>query len=91
MTSDRPLPPAEAPVMWELWRITAVSAKTGISKTTIYSLVQQGKFPVPRKVGGSVAWLSADIITWMASLPAADMRTGGAGNGLAEHDAIAGD
>ena len=81
MTPDRSLPQAEAPVMWELWRIATVSAKVGIGKTTIYSLVQRGKFPAPRKVGGSVAWLSADVIAWMASLPPADI-----GAGVGEND-----
>lgn len=48
-------------------RLQQVMAKTLMSRSTIYSYVEQGKFPAPFKLGGtrSSGWLEADIDAWL--------------------------
>lgn len=54
-----------------LLRRPEVSARTGLSRTTIYRLVREGRFPAPRQLGPrSVAWLEAELTAWVASRPA---------------------
>jgi prophage regulatory protein len=50
-------------------RLPAVKAKTGWSRSSIYSLIAQGKFPAQIKLGGgrAVGWLSTEIDEWIAS------------------------
>lgn len=39
---------------------------TGLSKSTIYAYIQQGKFPAPIKLGvRRVGWLEAEILGWI--------------------------
>lgn len=50
-------------------RLPKVKAKTGWSRSSIYSLIAQGKFPAPIKLGQgrAVGWLSTEIDEWIAS------------------------
>ena len=44
-----------------------VEKQTGLSRSTIYSLMQQGLFPKPISLGPrSKGWLQAEITTWLA-------------------------
>lgn len=51
----------------QLLRLPAVLAMTGVSRSTLYRLVQDGKFPKPISVGTgrAVAWLESDIDKWI--------------------------
>lgn len=41
---------------------------TGLSKSTIYSYIQQGKFPAPIKLGiRRVGWLEAEVMGWIGN------------------------
>lgn len=41
---------------------------TGLSKSTIYSYIQQGKFPAPIKLGvRRVGWIEAEIMGWIGN------------------------
>lgn len=43
---------------------------TGLSKSTIYRLMNEGKFPRPVKLSKNrVAWRSYDIENWLSNLP----------------------
>lgn len=59
-------------------RLTDVLGRIPYSRSTIYQLVAQGKFPKPISLGErAVAWVEADIDKWMAdriagSAPAQD-------------------
>jgi prophage regulatory protein len=45
---------------------------TGLSTTTIYDLMREGKFPRPIKLTGrAVAWPETAIANWLQSRPAA--------------------
>jgi len=50
----------------------AVEEMTGLSRSTIYALMQQGEFPRPIKLTGkAVGWPERDIIAWLESRPTA--------------------
>lgn len=60
----------------ELWRIDAVCRRTGISRSSVYSLIQRNEFPrsVPL-VGKTVAWDSREVEDWIkARIDAARVR-----------------
>lgn len=46
-----------------------VEKMSGLSRATIYRLINAGKFPRPLSIGsGSVRWRQSDIISWQQSL-----------------------
>lgn len=48
-------------------RLTTVKARTGLSRSTVYRRVAEGRFPSPIPLGGrSVGWLDSDINEWMS-------------------------
>lgn len=58
-----------------LLRLPAVSDLTGYKRSSIYSLIKQGKFPAPVALagGGAVAWRAGEVRAWIeaqASKPA---------------------
>ncbi|QCP87440.1 AlpA family transcriptional regulator [Cereibacter sphaeroides] len=53
-------------------RRTNVESVTGLSRTTIYRLMAEGKFPKPVKLTSrAVAWPESRISEWLASRPEA--------------------
>lgn len=55
-----------------LLRRTQVEARVGLSRSTIYALMSEGKFPKPVPlVGRTVAWTSSSIDKWIAGRIAA--------------------
>ena len=53
-------------------RTAEICHLVGVSRSTIYRWIQEGKFPPSRKYvagGNSVGWLKADILEWMDSRP----------------------
>ena len=49
-------------------RLPEVSQATGLSRSTIYRLVQAGNFPPPLKLTTrTIGWYSTDIETWIAA------------------------
>jgi prophage regulatory protein len=55
-----------------LMRVAAVMKATGYSRSSLYALMQAGKFPRPVKLagGGAVAWRSSEVQRWIdAQLP----------------------
>ncbi len=58
MTTDAVQPPS-------LLRLSAVKQRTGLSRSMLYLLVAQGKFPRQFPIGTrAVAWNSADVDQW---------------------------
>ncbi len=56
----------------KLLRRRLVEEITGLSRSSIYRLMRNGKFPVPVRVGPSaVRWKSSDIKIWLESRPLA--------------------
>lgn len=52
----------------KLLRLSDVSKKTTLSKSTIWLKLSQGNFPKPGKLGPSInVWKESDIDSWIAS------------------------
>ena len=50
----------------QLIRITEVSKKTTLAKSTIWLKIAQGKFPAPAKLSPAISvWKDADINDWI--------------------------
>ena len=48
-------------------RLPSVKARTGRSRSSIYSDVKAGTFPAPIKLGPrSVGWIEAEIEAWLS-------------------------
>ena len=53
-----------------LLRREEVETRCGIARSTIYRLMNEGRFPRPLRIGGrTVRWLASDITRWLVSLP----------------------
>lgn len=56
-------------------RLPAVLSRIGVSRSTLYKLIEQGKFKAPVKLGPrSVGWLSTDSDEFIASRVKASRR-----------------
>lgn len=48
-------------------RIRQVTARTGLSRATIYNMMDKGTFPMKTALGvRAVGWLDSEIVNWMA-------------------------
>lgn len=52
-----------------LLRLPTVKARTGLSRSSIYLRISEGRFPAPISLGGgrAVAWVEAEINNWVNS------------------------
>lgn len=49
-----------------LIRLPVVQERTGLSRSTIYAFVSQGRFPKPVHLGArSVGWVDTDVQDWI--------------------------
>src|SRR5262245_24817927 len=54
----------------ELWSISTVVQKTGLSRASIYRYVAHNLFPARRRIGPNrIAWLASEVLAWMQSRP----------------------
>lgn len=51
----------------ELWRLPRVLAATGLSRTMLFRLVADQRFPRPVSLGGTAAkaWRSSEVQQWI--------------------------
>lgn len=50
----------------KLIRIKEVMSRTGLSRSSIYSFISQGRFPQSVKIGNKwVAWLEREVDDWI--------------------------
>lgn len=53
--------------MTKLNRLPETLSQTGLSRSKLYELIEQGKFPKPVKLSGRInAWPDSDISAWIA-------------------------
>ena len=58
-----------------LYRLTDVKHRVGVSSSSIWAWVKQGKFPKPHKISDNVtAWSAADVDRWVAERIAASQQ-----------------
>ena len=58
-----------------LLRRPEVEKLTGLSRSSIYALMERGVFPRPRRIGQrAVAWDEATLERWLATREVADPR-----------------
>ena len=48
-----------------LWSLRTLTSSLQISRSQIYQLIQEEKFPKPLKLGRSSRWLKSDIHKWI--------------------------
>ena len=54
-----------------------VLARTGLSKSTLYSFIKKGEFPAPLSLGGkAVCWAESEVDAWIAARVNAPRRLG---------------
>lgn len=59
-------PPGGANMVTTILRLPAVKARTGLSRSSIYLRVAQGRFPSPISLGDrAVGWVEAEIDRWV--------------------------
>ncbi len=47
-------------------RLPTVKQRTGLSRSTIYLRISEGKFPTPVSLGGrAVGWIESEVNTWL--------------------------
>jgi prophage regulatory protein len=47
-------------------RLPQVKQRTGLSRSTLYALIKEGKFAAPIPIGArAVGWLDSDIDQWI--------------------------
>ena len=56
-------------------RLPEVLARTGLSRSTIYVRLEQGRFPRPVSLGArAVGWIEAEVDEWMRARITASRR-----------------
>ena len=49
-------------------KLDAVKSLTGLSRSSIYQFIHEGRFPASVKLGSrSVAWVTSEVEEWMAN------------------------
>ncbi len=49
------------------YRRADVEAATGLSRSTLYAMMDRGEFPRPKRIGRrAVAWSESSIVEWLA-------------------------
>jgi prophage regulatory protein len=57
----------------ELLRINAVAARLGLSRSHVWRMVKEGRFPKPRRLSTrAVAWLESEVSAWIGARPVFD-------------------
>ena len=47
-------------------RLPSVKARTGLSRSTIYLRISEGRFPAPVSLGGrAVGWVETEVNDWL--------------------------
>ncbi len=53
-----------------LMKLPAVIRETALSRSSIYAMMNEGRFPLPVRIGmRSVAWRYEDVEAWKQTLP----------------------
>lgn len=65
-----------SPALRRVLRLPEVITKTGLSRTTLYTMSRAGQFPESISLGGkAMGWIEAEIDHWIEERMAARQRT----------------
>ena len=53
--------------MGQMLRLDAVKNKMGLSRSTIYNLIKNDKFPLPLKIGAASLWSESEIDDYLGA------------------------
>lgn len=71
-SSDAGMASIPPPAAVDLLRMDEVLRRTGLSRSTVYRLVREGRFPRPCKLSiQTVAFRSDEVAAWIDQLPRA--------------------
>lgn len=60
-------------------RLPAVKTRTGLSRSTIYLYVAEGRFPKPISLGDrAIGWIAGEVNAWIAAQIEKSRRSSGA-------------
>lgn len=60
-----------------LLRLPAVMRETGLSRSSIYAAIKEGRFPRPVRIGKrAVAWRAEEIAAWRDTRPPTSIEAG---------------
>ena len=67
--------PLYDPMAQRILRIRDVTAKTGLSRVTIWRMEREGRFPLRRQLStNSVGWIAEEVDVWIATRAAGGRR-----------------
>jgi prophage regulatory protein len=70
-----PMKPEEMQMRTSFVRLNEVKERTGLSRSTLYAYVRDGRFPAPVAISKRcVAWVEGEIDRWIADRIAARSR-----------------
>ena len=52
-------------------KIGELQAMVPFSRSMLYKMIKEGRFPAPKKVGRSSRWLLSEVLAWMRACRAA--------------------
>lgn len=56
-------------------RIAGVSKKVGLSKSSIWKFIHEGRFPAPLELGLKArGWRESDLDEWLSNRPVAQLK-----------------
>lgn len=62
----------------QILRMREVIQRIGLSRSTIYKLMENNDFPKPMKLGSqAIGWRDTDIETWISNRPISPIRNPG--------------
>ncbi len=51
---------------FRIYRLPAVLERTGLSRSTLYVMIEVGTFPAPVPLGArAVGWTESDLVSWL--------------------------
>ncbi|HEY5330421.1 MAG TPA: AlpA family transcriptional regulator [Acidobacteriaceae bacterium] len=66
-------------------RLPAVKTRTGLSRSTIYARVAEGRFPKPISLGArAIGWIDSEVEAWVARQIDQSRRTPGGSSRIQE-------
>jgi prophage regulatory protein len=67
---------ASREVSIQFQKLPEVCRRVALSRSKVYALVAEGRFPRPHKIGRASVWLQSEVEAWMRAQVGADNEAG---------------